>query len=126
MKRFDESFIEELKPLGNKVRNDKHCTSPTISGLLSALMSVLCEASELDKKALKALQSLGELNKETRHSLKAGLERNSQFQAYLKAKEDRLKQERDNYEKAYDMKLKWIRSKVAALNAEKSETGKRS
>ena len=43
---------------------------------------------------------------------------------YLKAKEDRLKQEREDYEKAYDMKLKWIRSKVAELNAEKSETEK--
>ena len=90
MKRFDENFVEALKPLGTKVLNDKHCASRTISGLLSALMSVLCEPSELDKKALKALQSLGELNKETRHSLKAGLERNSQFQAYLRAKEERL------------------------------------
>ena len=81
MKRFDENFVEALKPLGTKVLNDKRCTSRTISGLLSTLMAVLCEPSELDKKALKALQSLGELNKETRHSLKAGLERNSQFQA---------------------------------------------
>ena len=100
MKRFDESFIEELKPLGTKVRNDKHCASRTISGLLNALMAVLCEPSELDTRSLKALQSLGELNKETRQSLKAGLDRNLQFQLYLKAKEDRLKKEREDYEKA--------------------------
>ena len=58
MKRFDENFIEALKPLGTKVLNDKQSTSRTISGLLSTLMSVLCEPSEFDKKALKALQSL--------------------------------------------------------------------
>ena len=85
IKRFDESFIEELKPLGLKVRNDKRCTSRTISGLLNTLMTVLCEPSELDTRSLKALQSLGELNKETRQSLKAGLDRNLQFQVYLKA-----------------------------------------
>ena len=85
MKRFDENFVEALKPLGTKVLNDKHCTSRTISGLLSTLMTVLCEPSEFDAKSLKALQSLGELNRETKHSLKAGLERNSQFQAYLRA-----------------------------------------
>ena len=95
--------------------NDKHCTSRTISGLLSTLMTVLCEPSEFDAKSLKALQSLGELNRETKHSLRAGLERNSQFQAYLRAKEERLKQEREDYEKAYDMKLKWIQTKVAEL-----------
>ena len=61
MKRFDENFVEALKPLGSKVLNDKHCTSRTISGLLSALMTVLCEPSEYDAKSLKALQSLGEL-----------------------------------------------------------------
>ena len=87
-------------------------------------MTVLCEPSELDTKALKALQSLGELNRETEHSLKAGLERNSQFQAYLRAKEERLKQEREDYEKAHDMKLKWIRTKVTELTAEKNETEK--
>ena len=38
MKRFDESFIEELKLLGITVRNDKHCASRTISGLLNTLM----------------------------------------------------------------------------------------
>ena len=124
MKRFDESFIEELKPLGSKVRNDKHCTSRTISGLLNTLMAVLCEPSELDTRSLKALQSLGELNKETRRSLKAGLGRNLQFQLYLKDKEERLKKEREDYEKAYEMKLSWIRSKVAELNAEKSVTEK--
>ena len=120
MKRFDESFIEELKPLGITVRNDKHCTSRTISGLLNTLMAVLCEPSELDTRSLKALQSLGELNKETRRSLKAGLGRNLQFQLYLKDKEERLKKEHEDYE----MKLNWIRSKVAELNAEKSETEK--
>ena len=124
MKRFDESFIEELKPLGIKVRNDKHCTSRTISGLLNTLMAVLCEPSELDTRSLKALQSLGELNKETRRSLKAGLDRNLQVQLYLKDKEESLKKEREDYEKAYEMKLNWIRSKVAELNAEKSETEK--
>ena len=124
MKRFDESFIEELKPLGTKVRNDKHCTSRTISGLLNTLMAVLCEPSELDTRSLKALQSSGELNKETRRSLKAGLDRNLQFQLYLKDKEERLKKEREDYEKAYEMKLNWIRSKVAELNAEKSVTEK--
>ena len=124
MRRFDESFIEELKPLGLKVRNDKHCTSRTISGLLNTLTAVLCEPSELDTRALKALQSLGELNKETRQSLKDGLDRNLQFQVYLKAKEDSLQKEREDYEKAYEMKLNWIRSKVAELNAEKSETEK--
>ena len=117
MKRFDESFIEELKPLGLKVRNDKHCTSRTISGLLDTQMTVLCEPSELDTRSLKALQSLGELNKETRQSLKDGLDRNLQFQVYLKAKEDILKKEREDYEKAYDMKLNWIRSKVAQRRA---------
>ena len=105
MRRFDESFIEELKPRGLKVRNDKHCTSRTISGLLNTLMAVLCEPSELDTTSLKALQSLGELNKETRQSLKDGLDRNLQFQVYLKAKEDSLKKEREDYEKAYEMKL---------------------
>ena len=124
MTRFDESFIEELKPLGNKVRNDKHCTSRTISGLLNTLMSVLCEPSELDTRSLKALQSLGELNKETRRSLKVGLDRKLQFQLYLKDKEERLKKEREDYEKAYAMKLNWIRNKVAELNAEKSMTEK--
>ena len=124
MKRFDENFVEALKPLGSKVLNDKHCTSRTVSGLLSALMTVLCEPSEFDAKSLKALQSLGELNRETKHSLKAGLERNSQFQAYLRATEERLKQEREDYEKAYGMKLKWIRTKVAELTAEKNETEK--
>ena len=124
MKRFDENFVEALKPLGTKVLNDKHCASRTISGLLSTLMTVLCEPSELDTKALKALQSLGELNRETEHSLKAGLERNSQLQAYLRAKEERLKQEREDYEKAHDMKLNWIRTKVTELTAEKNETEK--
>ena len=123
-KRFDENFIEALKPLGNKVLNDKRCASRTISGLLSALMTVLCEPSEFDAKSLKALQSLGELNRETKHSLKAGLKRNSQFQAYLRATEERLKQEREDYEKVYDMKLKWIQTKVAELTAEKNETEK--
>ena len=106
------------------MRNDKHCTSRTISGLLNTLMAVLCEPSELDTRSLKALQSLGELNKETRRSLKAGLDRNLQFQLYLKDKEERLKKEREDYEKAYEMKLNWIRSKVAELNAEKSVTEK--
>ena len=87
-------------------------------------MTVLCEPSELDTRSLKALQSLGELNKERRQSLKDGLGRNLQFQVYLKAKEDSLKKEREDYEKAYEMKLNWIRSKVAELNAEKSETEK--
>ena len=124
MKRFDEDFIKALKPLGTKVLNDKHCTSRNISGLSGALMTILCEPSELDAKAFKALQSLGELNREMEHSLKAGLERNSQFQAYLRAKEERLKQEREDYEKANDMKLKWIRTKVTELTAEKNETKK--
>ena len=124
MKRFNENFVEALKPLGTNVLNDKRCTSRTISGLLSTLMTVLCEPSELDTKALKALQSLGELNRETKHSLKAGLKRNSQFQAYLRATEERLKQEREDYEKAYDVKLKWIRTKVTELTAEKNETEK--
>ena len=75
MKRFAEDFIKALKPLGTKVLNDKHCASRTISGLLSTLMTALCEPSEFDAKSLKALQSLGELNRETKHSLKAGLER---------------------------------------------------
>ena len=126
MKRFDENFVKSLKPLSTKVLNDKHCTSRTISGLLSALMTVLCEPSEFDAKSLKALQSLGELNRETKHSLKAGLERNSQFQAYLRAKEERLKQEREDYEKVYDMKLKRVQTKVAELTAEKERDRKRS
>ena len=56
--------------------------------------------------------------------MKAGLDRNLQFQLYLKDKEERLKKEREDYEKAYEMKLNWIRSKVAELNAEKSVTEK--
>ena len=83
VKRFDENFMEALKPFGSKVLNDKHCTLRTISGLLSTLMTVLCEPSEFYGKSLKALQSLGELNRETKHSLKTGLDRNSQFQAGL-------------------------------------------
>ena len=56
--------------------------------------------------------------------MKAGLGRNLQFQLCLEDKEERLKKERKDYEKAYEMKLNWIRSKVAELNAEKSETEK--
>ena len=50
MKRFDEDFIKALKPLGTKVLNDKHCTSRTISGLLSTLMTVLCDLPSLTQR----------------------------------------------------------------------------
>ena len=118
IRRFDERFINALKPYGRKASDFTHCASRTVGGMVHSLMSVFLEPSECEEETLKALQALGELNLGTITNLKEGLEKSQEFKRCLEEKLIALKKEKDEYEQMYEKKVGWIKTRLSELGAE--------
>ena len=119
IRRFDERFINALKPHGQKASDFTHCASRTVGGMVHSLMSVFLEPSECEEETLRALQALGELNLETITNLREGLERSQEFKRCLEEKLIALKKEKDDYdEQMYEKKVGWIKTRLSELGAE--------
>ena len=113
IRRFDERFINALKPHGQKASDFTHCASHTVGGMVHSLMSVFLEPSECEEETLRALQALGELNLETITNLKEGLEKSQEFKRCLEEKLIALKKEKDDYEQMYEKKVGWIKTRLS-------------
>ena len=118
IRRFDERFINALKPHGQKASDFTHCISRTVGGMVHSLMSVFLEPSECEEETLRALQALGELNLETITNLKEGLEKSQEFKRCLEEKLLALKKEKDEYEQMYEKKVGRIKTRLSELGAE--------